>query len=205
MAKIEDLALKLEQSYENMLLLMDDIGKLKQVFEAIQKATDDFKSQYETVMDKSKFEEIKKANQNAVTHILGDIKKIEESLTIVEVYKQHTEESINQFTKRIGNLEESFKKTKQAVNDVDVKLTTLVKNVEKTAFGADQKIIKASKLFDISAEIEHYDELLKLQRDNNRMLRELTNKAKGPIASPDPKNRRPQLETIKNTVKGTKI
>ena len=35
--------------------------------------------------------------------------------------------------------------------------------------------MKASKLLEISAEIEKYDELLKLEKDNNRMLKELIN------------------------------
>ena len=173
MPKIEEIALKLEQSYEQLQILIKDIESFQGIVEGIERATKDFTVLYEKAANKSNFEDIKKQNKAAVDSIIVDVKKIEDSLLQIEVLKQQTTENIAQFARRIGTLEDSFKKTKQVTQDIDTKLTVILKTTEKINANAEGKLIKASKIFEINAEIERFDELLKLERENNKLLKEI--------------------------------
>lgn len=175
MPKIEDISQKLEKSYQNLQLLMDDIGNLEKLFTDIEKVTAEFKSKYIEVLDPKRFDDIKTENEKSMKHIMSTMKGIDESLSRILVYKEQTQTIIDLFSDKIGSFEKSFNKTKDTANDINHKLTKLLSNAEKISFNGHDKLMKASKLLEVSAEIERYDELLKLEKDNNRMLKELIN------------------------------
>ena len=75
MAKVEDITQKLEQSYLNLQLLMDDIGNLEKLFRDIEKVTVDFKEKFIEVLDPKRFDDIKNENEKSMKHIMSTIKK----------------------------------------------------------------------------------------------------------------------------------
>ena len=175
MAKIEDITQKLEKSYLNLQLLMDDIGNLEKLFRDIEKVTLEFKEKFVEVLDPKRFDDIKNENEKSMKHIMSTIKNIDDNLSRVLVYKDQTQGIIDLFSEKIGSFEKTFNKTKDTANDVNLKLTKILSAAEKISFNGHDKLMKASKLLEVSAEIEKYDELLKIEKDNNRMLKELIN------------------------------
>ncbi len=173
MAKIEELAIKIEQSYEVMQNLMEELGSLHKMADEIEQATKVMNSKFLSVLDSKKFDGIRDQNKASLDKIMDDVAKIERSLDSIDVIRTLTQETISKFSERMASMDESFKKTKQTANDIDSKLLSLLKNAEKQMQAGENRIAKASQLFDVSAEIEKYDNLIKLQKENNQLLKEI--------------------------------
>lgn len=173
MEKFDELTKKIEDSHKKMLLLLDEIGGFKSIFSSFSDQVEAAKAQYNDLFKIEKFSELKKNNDALLKKVQEDVKKIDENMSIIETYKKLTDEQINIFVKRIHTYEDDHKKMRQAMNDIDNKLSFILTKMDKRENSVYEKSIKVNQLFEANAELQNYSELLKLQKDNNRLLKKL--------------------------------
>lgn len=172
----EQLANKIETAYIELKKTIDQIDMLSGVIEHIRNTSQEILEKYIAVIDPSKLTQIREQNRHALKQMIEDIQKIETNMTDFDVISHQTKELVDTFSKRFSSFDDMFKKIKQAVGDLDNKLLKLLKEAEKQQRLGQNRFLQASKLFHASAEIEKYDELLALEKENNRLLKELLSK-----------------------------
>jgi hypothetical protein len=173
MEKYDELSKKIEESHKKMLILLDEIGGFKNIFSNFSEQIETAKTQYNELFKIEKFNDLKKNNDLLLKKMQEDIKKIDENMSIIETYKKLTDEQINIFVKRIHTYEDDHKKMRQAMNDIDNKLSFILTKIDKRENSIFEKSMKVDQLFSANVELQNYSELLKLQKDNNRLLKKL--------------------------------
>ncbi|TVP95690.1 MAG: hypothetical protein EA374_03350 [Acholeplasmatales bacterium] len=173
MEKYEALASQLEESYKAFMNLIQSIDQLQLTFKRIESTSSTIANQYEKALDPKKLKTIEQNTQEAYKTMQDKIKKLNDLVNDAELMHQSTHEAINQSLTRIEKFGSSVTKSKTISQEVDKKLAALIQTAEKQKEEGERQFIKASTLFDANREIEKYDELLKLERDNNKMLKEL--------------------------------
>lgn len=172
----DQLANKIETAYIELKQTIDRIDMLSTVIEHIKETSQEILEKYITAIDPARLTQIREQNKHALNRMIEDIQKIEANMTDFDVVSHQTKELVDTFSKRFSTFDDMFKKMKQSMGDLDNKLLKLLKESEKQQRLGQNRFLQASKLFHASAEIEKYDELLALEKENNRLLKELLSK-----------------------------
>ncbi|MFP4178101.1 MAG: hypothetical protein ACLFTZ_04985 [Acholeplasmataceae bacterium] len=172
----EQLAKRIEDAYNELRDTISRIDLLSGIIEEIKRTSQEILDRYSTAIDPAKLTQIREQNKHALNEMIEDIQKIEANMTDFEVVAQQTKELVDSFSQRFSAFDDVFRKTKQAITDLDNKLLRLLKQAERQQQLGQNRFLQASKLFDASAEVEKYDELLALEKENNRLLKELLSK-----------------------------
>lgn len=172
----EQLANKIETAYKELKQTIDQIDLLSSVIEHIKETSQDILEKYITTIDPAKLTQIREQNKTALKTMIEDVQKIERNMTDFDVVSQQTKELVDTFSSRFSTFDDVFKKTKQSITELDNKLLKLIKEAEKQQRLGQNRFLQASKLFHASAEVEKYDQLLALEKENNRMLKDIQSK-----------------------------
>jgi hypothetical protein len=175
--KFEDIALRIEETYKKLQEVINMIGSLKDIAEDIQKATDNIKRIYSETLKADKLSEVQKDNKKAFEAMAADVKKIDETLESISVLRIQAQDSIKMYGQRISNYEDSVRKNKELAQKIDVKLTTIVDALEKQRKVNERDYGRVVKLVEATVEIEKYDELIRLQKENNTLLQKLLSRS----------------------------
>ncbi|MFP4187596.1 MAG: hypothetical protein ACLFSU_05445 [Acholeplasmataceae bacterium] len=197
----EQLAKRIEDAYNELRDTISRIDLLSGIIEEIKRTSQEILDRYSTAIDPAKLTQIREQNKHALNEMIEDIQKIEANMTDFEVVAQQTKELVDSFSQRFSAFDDVFRKTKQAITDLDNKLLRLLKQAERQQQLGQNRFLQASKLFHASAEIEKYDELLALEKENNRLLKELLSKPSlgfnpkyEPPKGPYPNGKKPRTE-----------
>ncbi|MFW5889742.1 MAG: hypothetical protein ACOCUD_05160 [Bacillota bacterium] len=174
--QFDQLAEKLEETYKKLEKTMDEIADLKNTLHEIENSTDQIIDKYSDLIETKKYKNIQKDNNDVLKKISDHAHKIDESLSNIENYKRLTIDKMEQFINRIQKFESSYGKPRKNIETVEITLNKLLNQASKERRNSDDKLVRASKLFHVSAEIEHYDHLLQLQKENNALLKKVLNK-----------------------------
>jgi methyl-accepting chemotaxis protein len=172
----EQLANKIETAYKELKQTIDQIDLLSSVIEHIKETSQDILEKYITTIDPAKLTQIREQNKTALKTMIEDVQKIERNMTDFDVVSQQTKELVDTFSSRFSTFDDVFKKTKQSITELDNKLLKLIKEAEKQQRLGQNRFLQASKLFHASAEVEKYDQLLALEKENNRILKDIQSK-----------------------------
>jgi hypothetical protein len=172
----EQLANKIETAYKELKQTIDQIDLLSSVIDHIKETSQDILEKYITTIDPAKLTQIREQNKTALKTMIEDVQKIERNMTDFDVVSQQTKELVDTFSSRFSTFDDVFKKTKQSITELDNKLLKLIKEAEKQQRLGQNRFLQASKLFHASAEVEKYDQLLALEKENNRMLKDIQSK-----------------------------
>lgn len=173
MEKIEAIARQLETSYEAFIEVIKSIEQLQQTVTRIDNTSKKITKEYEKALDPKKLKTIEETTQEAYKTMQDKIKRLNELVNDAELMHQSTHEAIHQSINRIEKFGSSVNKSKAISQEVDKKLAALIQTAEKQKEEGERAFVKASTLFEANRQIEKYDELLKLERENNRMLKDL--------------------------------
>lgn len=174
--KLEDLSIQIEEAFGTLQKLMGKISELGEVASSLEEVTKKINEKYLEAFNVKRLEQLRDQNQKALNGLLVDIKKIDESILSIDVMRQQTSESVQKFASRMSGFEETLRQVKASTQEIDSKLLTLLKSAEGQMQDGEKRLQSASRLVEASAEIEKYDKMLKLQQDNNQMLKELMNR-----------------------------
>lgn len=174
--RLDDLAEKIEQAYQALQGLMTQINDISSIADTIETATKKINAKYLDILDPKKFEQLKDNSTRSMDDILKSIQKIEESIVSIDVLKQQTGEAIAALAGRISSYESNLRISKDTAREIDEKLLKIIKSAENAQVTGEKRILTASKLLEASAEVEKFDQLLKLENDNNRLLRDVLGK-----------------------------
>jgi len=172
----EQLANKIETAYKELKQTIDQIDLLSSVIDHIKETSQDILEKYITTIDPAKLTQIREQNKTALKTMIEDVQKIERNMTDFDVVSQQTKELVDTFSSRFSSFDDVFKKTKQSITELDNKLLKLIKEAEKQQRLGQNRFLQASKLFHASAEVEKYDQLLALEKENNRILKDIQSK-----------------------------
>jgi methyl-accepting chemotaxis protein len=172
----EQLANKIETAYKELKQTIDQIDLLSSVIDHIKETSQDILEKYITTIDPAKLTQIREQNKTALKTMIEDVQKIERNMTDFDVVSQQTKELVDTFSSRFSTFDDVFKKTKQSITELDNKLLKLIKEAEKQQRLGQNRFLQASKLFHASAEVEKYDQLLALEKENNRILKDIQSK-----------------------------
>lgn len=200
---MDELGKKIEETYNELLIAIKKINTLSETIEGLKSTTTDIINQYTQTIDQSKLDKIKSSSEKALNTMVKDIKVIEDQMISFEVVKQTIEDSIELFTSRMSSLEDNLKKTKGPIQEIDQKIIKHIKEAEKNNALGLKRFNQASALIDAKEEIKRYDKLLELEKENNRLLKQLiSNKQDKPMITKQESFKSNQIESkIQKNVK----
>jgi hypothetical protein len=170
---MDELGKKIEETYNELLLAIKKINVLSETIDGLKTTTTEIINQYTQTIDQSKLEKTRASSEKALNAMLNDIRKVEEQMSGFEVIKQTLEDSFELFTKRMASLEDNIKKTKGPIQEIDQKLIKYIKEAEKNNLIGLKRLTQAATLVDAKEEIQKYDKLLELEKENNKLLKQL--------------------------------
>lgn len=170
---MEELVKKIEATYEELLNTIKKVNALTQTIDDLKVTTTQIIEKYTETLDQSKIEKAKQSTEKTLQVMVEDIKKIENLMGNVEIAKQNVADLISLFTNRMASLEDTLKKTKTPIQEIDQKLIKYIKEAEKNAELGMKRFNQAAQLVDAKEEIKKYDELITLQRENNKLIKQL--------------------------------
>lgn len=170
---MDELGKKIEETYNELLLAIKKINVLSETIDSLKTTTTEIINQYTQTIDQSKLEKTRASSEKALNAMLNDIRKVEEQMSGFEVIKQTLEDSFELFTKRMTSLEDNIKKTKGPIQEIDQKLIKYIKEAEKNNLIGLKRLTQAATLVDAKEEIQKYDKLLELEKENNKLLKQL--------------------------------
>jgi len=170
---MEELIKKIEATYEELLNTIKKVNALTQTIDDLKVTTTQIIEKYTETLDQTKIEKAKQSTEKTLQVMVDDIKKIENLMGNVEMAKQNVADLISLFTNRMTSLEDTLKKTKTPIQEIDQKLIKYIKEAEKNAELGMKRLNQASQLVDAKEEIKKYDELLMLQKENNKLIKQL--------------------------------
>jgi len=173
---IELLGKKIEEAYNELTTTVEKLNTLTGIVDQLKNNTKGIIDQYVATLDPTKMAEMRESSKKAFQQMMDDIIKIDQALKNYEVVEYQLGENITGFNVRLNQFENSLQSTRKSLQDMDTKLLKLIKEAEKNQANGQKRFQQASQLFHASAEIEKYDELIKLERENNRLLKELLGK-----------------------------
>lgn len=170
---MEELVKKIEATYEELLNTIKKVNALTQTIDDLKVTTTQIIEKYTETLDQSKIEKAKLSTEKTLQVMVEDIKKIENLMGNVEIAKQNVADLMSLFTNRMASLEDTLKKTKTPIQEIDQKLIKYIKEAEKNAELGMKRFNQAAQLVDAKEEIKKYDELITLQRENNKLIKQL--------------------------------
>lgn len=170
---MEELVKKIEATYEELLNTIKKVNALTQTIDDLKVTTTQIIEKYTETLDQSKIEKAKLSTEKTLQVMVEDIKKIENLMGNVEMAKQNVADLISLFTNRMASLEDTLKKTKTPIQEIDQKLIKYIKEAEKNAELGMKRFNQAAQLVDAKEEIKKYDELIMLQKENNKLIKQL--------------------------------
>ncbi len=170
---MEELVKKIEATYEELLNTIKKVNALTQTIDDLKVTTTQIIEKYTETLDQSKIEKAKQSTEKTLQVMVEDIKKIENLMGNVEIAKQNVADLISLFTNRMASLEDTLKKTKTPIQEIDQKLIKYIKEAEKNAELGMKRFNQAAQLVDAKEEIKKYDELIMLQKENNKLIKQL--------------------------------
>lgn len=170
---MEELVKKIEATYEELLNTIKKVNALTQTIDDLKVTTTQIIEKYTETLDQSKIEKAKQSTEKTLQVMVEDIKKIENLMGNVEMAKQNVADLMSLFTNRMASLEDTLKKTKTPIQEIDQKLIKYIKEAEKNAELGMKRFNQAAQLVDAKEEIKKYDELIMLQKENNKLIKQL--------------------------------
>lgn len=170
---MEELAKKIETTYEELLNSIKKVNALSQTIEDLKNTTNEIIEKYTDALDQSKIEKAKQSSEKNLQVMIEDIKKIEALMNSVEVAKQNVADLIMLFTTRMNTLDETLKNTRKPIQEIDQKLIKYFKEAEKNADLGMKRFNQAAQVVEAKEEIQKYEELISLQKENNKLIKQL--------------------------------
>ena len=172
----EQLSKKIEEAYEELIKTMDQIGSLGQIVEQLKTNTQSIIEKYVETLEPAKIAQLREQSKKSLNQMIEDVNRIQKAMIDYDVVEHQISEYVTSFTVKMNNFENILQGTTKIIQDMDTKLLKLIKEAEKNQVIGQKRFYQASQLFNASAEVEKYDELLKLQKENNKLLKEFLNK-----------------------------
>jgi hypothetical protein len=167
------LSRKIESAYNEILETSKKINILSATIDQLKETTADIIDKYLKALDQSKLEETRNNSHKALEKMMSEIDKVETLISEFEYTKLTLEEGMSNFSERVKSLDESIKKNKSAFDDIDKKLFKHMKQAEIDRKLGTKRLQDATKVMQVKEEIERFDQLLKIEKENNRLLREI--------------------------------
>jgi chromosome segregation ATPase len=169
----EVLLKKIEEAYMELGNTIDKVNMLTSIIETVKVTTKEILDRYISTIDPAKLTEMRESGKKVLQQMIEDISKIDQALSSYSIVEHQLNEQVTSFSSRLQSLEQMLQGTRKSISDIDTKLLKLIKEAEKNQLTAQKRFQQASQLFNASLEVEKYEELISLQKDNNAMLKEL--------------------------------
>lgn len=200
---MDELVKKIEATYDELIYTISKVNQLSETIDHLKLTTTQIIDNYTETLDHTKIDKAKQQTEKTLQIMVDDIKKIENLMNGVEVAKQDVKDLIGLFNSRMSSLEESLKNARKPIQEIDQKLVKYIKEAEKNAELGMKRFNQAAQLVDAKVEIEKYNELISLQKENNKLIKQLM--AKLDVKLPEDKAILANLNQKNEPFKSTKI
>ncbi|MBW4258567.1 hypothetical protein KTG15_12855 [Methanobacterium sp. YSL] len=173
---MDELVKKIETTYDELIYTIGKVNQLSDTIENLKITTTQIIDRYTETLDLTKIEKVRQTTEKSLQAMVEDVKKIENLMGNLEISKQNVADLMSLFTNRMATLEDTLKKTRNPIQEIDQKLIKYIKEAEKNAELGMKRFTQAAQLVDAKEEIKKYDELIALQKENNKLIKQLMTK-----------------------------
>lgn len=200
---MDELVKKIEATYDELIYTISKVNQLSETIDYLKLTTTQIIDKYTETLDHTKIDKAKQQTEKTLQIMVEDIKRIENLMNGVEVAKQDVKDLIGLFNNRMNSLEESLKNARKPIQDIDQKIVKYIKEAEKNAELGMKRFNQAAQLVDAKVEIQQYSELISLQKENNKLIKQLMAKLDAKL--PEDKSILASLNQKNEPFKSTKI
>ena len=171
--QLQNISKSIEASYLELKTLIDKIGDINHVIEKIKNSSEDIRAQYTEVLDNTKLKEAQKDYQITVKEMEKSLNKIQDEILHIQTIKKVAEDSLNTVINKIKRFENLLENLNNKSKSLDKKLTQSMESLKFNNHNVEKKADKALRLVELNYQVEKYEEILQLQKENNKLLKKL--------------------------------
>ena len=188
---LKDVSKSIEASYNELHTLIEKIADIDHVIQRIRESSEEVRSQYTDILDNTKLKQAQKDYENTVSSMEKSLNKIEDGMLKVQTIRRIAEDDLKGVLNKIQRFEGLLDSLNSRSKALDKKLTQSMETLKLNHANVTKKADKALKLVELNYHADKYDEILKLQKENNELLKKLRPAKK-------PKSKQPEKPIQKN-------
>lgn len=173
---IEVLAKNIEEAYEVLNRTIDKLNSLTGIVDQFKSNTQEIIEKYIKTVEPNKIADLRENSKKNLQKMIEDISSIDKALSNYDIVEHQLSENISNFQVKMNNFENTIQSTRTTLQKLDEKLLKLIKEAEKNQQTAQKRFSQASQLFAATIEIEKYEDLLKITKENNVLLKKIVEK-----------------------------
>lgn len=173
---IEVLAKNIEEAYEALNRTIDKLTSLTGIVDQFKSNTQEIIDKYMSTIGSNKMADLRENSKKSLQKMIEDISSIDKALSNYDIVEHQLSENISNFQVKMNNFENTIQSTRTTLQKLDEKLLKLIKEAEKNQQTAQKRFSQASQLFAAIIEIEKYEDLLKITKENNVLLKKIVEK-----------------------------
>jgi methyl-accepting chemotaxis protein len=171
--KLEEYLKTLSEVDSGMHQMLDLITDLPQVSE-IKKAIDDISSQVTEVISSPRFEELGTKLKTSAKDIISKINEIQDKVAAIETVHYDATSQIDRFRDFITRYEEKTK----SLSDATEKLSKISVELKRSRQISEESVKALADNALLLSNSKKMDKLIEIQKENNKLLKELLEKNK---------------------------
>jgi len=174
--QLNSISKAIESSYQELKTLIDKIGEINHVIETFKNSSHEIREQYAEALDHTKLKAVQSDYQQTVKDMEKSLSNIQDKIIEIQTIKKVAEDSLGIVIGRMKNFEKLLDSLNNKSKNLDKKLTQSMETIKLKHANIEKKADKAFRLVELNYQVDKYDEILQLQKENNKLLKNLTKK-----------------------------
>ena len=188
LTNLENVANSIEKTYEELHSVINQISDLSDTISDLKKNSKDVRERYAEVLDNTKLNEVQKDYKNSVKSMEKSLDKIQDGILSIQTIRQMTQDNLEGIIKKMGHFETLLNTYNAKSKNFEKKLNTSLETLKLNHNNVTKKADQAIKAVELNHQMDKYDEIITLQKQNYDMLKKLTSKPNhNPKKQPSPK------------------
>ncbi len=181
---LKDLSKTLEHSYQSLHEVIDQIGNITQVIQTLKNDSANVRDTYLEIFDHTKLKEAQKDYKQTTKHMLNSLNDIQDQIIHIQTIRKTAEDDLVNIVNKMKRFEKLLHNINEGSKSLDKKLSQGMEKLKLNHNNVERKADKALRLIEINHQVEKYDEIIRLQKENNTLLRKLQEKDTKPKRKP---------------------
>ena len=174
--QLKDVTKAIEDSYNELYLVIKQISQLNDVLNAIKSSSDTIRQEYSEILDNTKLKETEAEYQKTVDKIDKSLKKLQDGIINIQTIRRIADENMNIVIDKMKRFESLIDKFNDRSSKLDKKLSKSLETLKLNQTNVETNAKKALKMIELNYQADKYDEILNLQKENNELLKSLKSK-----------------------------
>ncbi len=170
---LKEVSKSIQASYEELSALIGQIGDVKEAIQSINASSEEIRVKYSEALDNNKLTETKDEFQKIVRNMEQSLDGIEEKIKRVVALRRIAADNLEDTIKRVNKFEDTLNKLNSKSKKLNDDLKKKTESLNHTHESIEKKTNRTMQMIDLNYHADKYDEILELQKKNNKLLKEL--------------------------------